>query len=68
MSVAIPFLLVILAGAFAAYHRWRLAIWVAVSAALLVACALLGASVAATAVAAILLALVALPLLLPVIR
>ena len=68
MSVAIPFLLVILAGAFAAYHRWRLAIWVAVSAALLVACALLGASAAATAVAAILLALVALPLLLPVIR
>ena len=68
MSVAIPFLLVILAGAFAAYHRWRLAIWVAVSAALLVACALLGASAAATTVAAILLALVALPLLLPVIR
>ncbi|MDQ2702302.1 MAG: acyl-CoA dehydrogenase [Pseudomonadota bacterium] len=68
MSVAIPFVVVILAGAFAAYHRWRLALWVAVSAALLVACALLGANAVATTIAAVLLALVALPLLLPMIR
>ena len=68
MSIAIPFLLLILAGAFAAYHRWRLATWVAVSAVLLVGCALFGASATATAVAAVLLVLVALPLLLPAIR
>src|SRR5690606_20173309 len=68
MSIAIPFLLLILAGAFAAYHRWRLATWVAVSAVLLVGCALFGASATATAVAAVLLVVVALPLLLSAIR
>ena len=68
MSIVTPFVVLLLAGAVAAYHRWRLATWVAASAALLVACGLLGASTTATMVAAVLLALVALPLLLPAIR
>ena len=68
MAIVLPFLSVLLAGAIAAYHRWRLASWVALSAALLVACALLGASGAATFTAAVLLALVAVPLLVPAIR
>ena len=68
MSVVVPFLVVLLAGLFAAYHRLRLATWVAISGALLVACWLLGASHGATIAAAVLLALVAIPLLLPAIR
>ena len=31
MSVAIPFLAFLLAGAFAAYHRLRLAVWAALT-------------------------------------
>ena len=31
MSIAIPFLACLAAGAFAAYHRLRLAIWVAIT-------------------------------------
>src|SRR5688572_13255885 len=68
MSVAIPFLAFLLAGAFAAYHRLRLAWWAAITATLLVACWVLGANPAATIVAAVLVALVALPLLVPQIR
>lgn len=68
MSIVAPFLVLLLAGAFAAYHRMRLAVWAALSATLLVACWLLGASHAATIVAAALLALVAVPLLLPFVR
>ncbi|MFC6839429.1 acyl-CoA dehydrogenase [Xanthomonas theicola] len=68
MSIVAPFLVLLLAGAFAAYHRMRLAVWAALSATLLVACWLLGASHAATIVAAVLLALVAVPLLLPFVR
>src|SRR5690606_30718525 len=68
MSIVIPFLAVLLAGAFAAYHRLRLAVWVAISATLLLACWLLGANPAATLVAAVLVALVAVPLLLPFVR
>ena len=68
MSVALPFVLVLLAGAFAAYHRLRLAIWVATSAALLIACWLFGANHVAVGIAAALIALVALPLLLPGVR
>ncbi|MEO5566294.1 MAG: acyl-CoA dehydrogenase [Luteimonas sp.] len=68
MSIAIPFVVLVLAGMFAAYHGWRLAVWVAVSAALLVVCAMLGANAAATVTAAVLLALVAVPLLVPAIR
>ena len=68
MSVAVPFLAFLFAGAFAAYHRLRLAVWAALTASLLVACWLLGASPAATLVAAILVALVAVPLLVPGLR
>ncbi|AOH36244.1 acyl-CoA dehydrogenase [Luteimonas sp. JM171] len=68
MSAVVPFLLLILTGAFAAYHRLRLATWVAIAVAALVAGWLLGASTTATAVAAVLLALVSLPLLLAPVR
>ncbi|MDL5365085.1 acyl-CoA dehydrogenase [Xanthomonas sp. NCPPB 2654] len=68
MSIVAPFLVLLLAGAFAAYHRMRLAVWAALSATLLVACWLLGANHTATIVAAVLLALVAVPLLLPFVR
>ena len=36
MSIAIPFLAFLLVGAFAAYHRLRLAYWAAITATLLV--------------------------------
>lgn len=68
MSIVAPFLVLLLAGAFAAYHRMRLAVWAALSATLLVACWLLGASHVATIVAAVVLAVIAVPLLLPFVR
>ncbi len=68
MSVAIPFLALLLAGAFAAYHRLRLATWAALTASLLVLGSLLGANAAASVVAAVVAALIALPLLLPQLR
>ncbi len=68
MSIVAPFLLILLAAGFAAYHRLRLAAWVAISATLLVACWLLGGNVAATIVAAVLVVLVSAPVLLPFIR
>jgi len=68
MSIVAPFLLVLLAAGFAAYHRLRLAAWVAISATLLVAGWLLNANGTATVVAAVLVALVAVPVLLPFIR
>ena len=68
MSVILPFLAVLVAGAFAAYHRMRLAVWAAITTTLLVACWLLGASLTATIIAAVLVALIAVPLLIPAIR
>src|SRR5690606_13091536 len=68
MSVAIPFIALLLASAFAAYHRFRLATWVAICATLLVACWFLGADRTATVVAGAILAVVAVPLLLPFVR
>ncbi|MEL1263580.1 acyl-CoA dehydrogenase [Pseudoxanthomonas putridarboris] len=68
MSIAIPFLAFLLAGAFAAYHRLRLAYWAAITASLLVACWLLGANPVATAIAAVIVAVIAVPLLIPAIR
>jgi acyl-CoA dehydrogenase len=68
MSVVIPFLAVLLAGAFAAYHRLRLVTWVAISAALLAACWFLGAHPTATLVAAGIVAAVGALLLLPFLR
>lgn len=68
MSTVIPFLVLLSFGAFAAYHRMRLATWAAITAAGLAACWLLGANRAATIVAIGIAALVAVPLLLPFIR
>jgi len=68
MSVVLPFLVFLLAGAFAAYHRLRLATWAAVTALLLLGCWLLGANHAATIAAGIIVALIALPLLVAPIR
>ena len=68
MSIAIPFLALLFAGAFAAYHRLRLAVGAALTATLLVACWLLGANPTATAIAAAFVALIAGPLLLPQVR
>ncbi|MDQ3287690.1 MAG: acyl-CoA dehydrogenase [Pseudomonadota bacterium] len=68
MSIAIPFLALLLIGAIAAYHRLRLSVWTALSATALVGVLLLGASAVATLLAALLLAAVAVPLLLPQIR
>ncbi|MFP5373926.1 MAG: acyl-CoA dehydrogenase [Gammaproteobacteria bacterium] len=68
MDHASPFLVFLLVSGIAAYHRWRLATWAAATASALVAAWLLGAGTAATVAAGLLLALVALPLLLPAIR
>ena len=65
MSVVVPFLVLIVAGGFAAYHRLRLAYWAAITASLLVVAWLLGASGTATVVAAVLLAATAIPLMVP---
>ena len=68
MSVVLPFLAFLLAGAFAAYHRLRLWIWAAITVVLLLGCWLLGANHAATIVAAVIVALIALPLVFAPIR
>lgn len=68
MSIIAPFLAFLLVGALAAYHRLRLAYWAAITITALVACWLLGANPAATVVAAVLVALIAIPLLIPGLR
>ena len=68
MSIAIPFLAFLFVGAIAAYHRLRLPVWAALTATVLVGCYLLGANPTATVVAAVLVALIAVPLLIPQIR
>ncbi len=68
MSIAAPFLILLLVGLVSAYHRLPLLVWVLLSAASLALGAWLGANVTATIVAAALLALIALPLLIPAIR
>ena len=68
MSIALPFVAFLAAVAFAAYHRLRLWLWAVLTLALLGACWLLGADPTATAIAAILVAAIALPLLLAPLR
>jgi len=68
MSALLPFLVVLLVIAIAAYHRWSLAVFSAVVAAALVAVGLAGVAPVATWIAAGLLAVVVLPLLLTPIR
>ena len=54
MSIVLPFLAILVVGAFAASHRLRLAVWAAAAITLLVACWLLGANQAATITAGVL--------------
>ena len=68
MSILIPFLALLLVGAVAAYHRFTLAVFVAVAACVLVALGLLGANLTAVLVCAVLLALFTLPMLITPIR
>lgn len=68
MSIAIPFLAVLVATGLAAYHRWRLPVWAAITACLLLAGWLLGAHKTATLVVAIISAVIAIPLLIPGLR
>jgi len=68
MSVAIPILAFLLTGAFAAYHRLRLWIWALITMAALAGCWWLVADTTATTVIAVVVALIALPLLLPFVR
>ena len=68
MSLALPFLAVLVAGAFAAYHRLRLAVFTAIAACLLLACWLLGTHPTATLVATGLLLALTVPLLIPALR
>ena len=46
MSIALPFLALLLVGAVAAYHRLRLTVWLAATLSALVLCVLAGANVA----------------------
>ncbi|HEX5754966.1 MAG TPA: acyl-CoA dehydrogenase, partial [Arenimonas sp.] len=68
MSLLAPFLVLLLATVLATYHRFGMAVFTALAASGLVVAALLGASVGATVVAGVLLALVALPLLITPLR
>ena len=68
MSSLLPFLALIVVAGIAAYHRFRLAVFVALAASVLVALALAGANLTATVVAGVLLALVTLPLLITPLR
>ena len=68
MSVIAPWLAVLLVIAIVSYHRYSLAVFAALAGSVLVACALLGASMVSVYVLAALLALVVLPLLITPIR
>lgn len=68
MTILLPILAVLLAAAFAAYHRLSLPVWAALSAGLLAGCAALGANLTTTIVVSLLVALVAIPLLVPAFR
>jgi acyl-CoA dehydrogenase len=68
MSVIAPWLAVLLVIAIVSYHRYPLAVFAALAGSVLVACALLGASMPSVYALAALLALVVLPLLVTPIR
>ena len=68
MSVAIPFLALLLISGIVAYHRLRMPAWTVASAIALAACGFLGANRTATVVAAVIAAVIALPVLLPFVR
>lgn len=68
MSVAIPFIAFLLVGAFAAYHRLHLWLWALLTLVALGACYLLGANQTATIAAAVVVAVISLPLLIGPVR
>ena len=68
MSIALPLLVLLLISAACAYHRVRLPIWAALAATGLVACGVLVPDRTATWVCAVIVALVAVPLLIPQVR
>src|SRR4249919_1790477 len=68
MSILAPLLVLLLITGIAAYHRFSLAVFIAIAACGLVAVGLLGGNVTAIVVCAVLLALVALVLLITPIR
>ncbi|HTD28671.1 MAG TPA: hypothetical protein VK660_04720, partial [Xanthomonadaceae bacterium] len=68
MSILAPFLILFLIGFASAYHRLPLLIWALSSAAGLTVSAWLGASFTTTIILAVLVALVAVPLLVPPLR
>jgi acyl-CoA dehydrogenase len=68
MMYLLPFLALLLAGAFAAYHRFSLRTWAVLSALALGGALLLQASVLASVIAALLFAAAAVPLLHPTLR
>lgn len=63
MSIALPFLVLLLITGIAAYHRFSLAIFAAIAATALVAVGIFGGNVTATIVCGVLLAVIVLPLL-----
>ena len=68
MSIAVPFLALLLAGAFVAYHRMKLVVWTAISAVLLAACWFGGVHQTAVIVAAAIVVFVSALVLLPFLR
>jgi len=68
VSSLIPLVLVLLAGGVAAYHRWRLPVFVLICAGLLAGCWFAGVNRIALITTAIVLTLITLPILLPLIR
>ncbi len=68
MSIIVPFIAIVLAGGFVAYHRMRLVAWTLISAALLAACWFAPINQTATLVAAIIVAVISIPVLLPFLR
>ncbi|HTA64395.1 MAG TPA: acyl-CoA dehydrogenase, partial [Xanthomonadaceae bacterium] len=68
MSIVVPLLILLIVGFASAYHRMPLFVWVLLTAAALAAGAWLGASLTTTIILGVLVALVAVPLLVPAIR
>ncbi len=68
MSIALPFLALLIVGGIAAYHRLSLAVFTALSGTALVAVGLAGGNVTTTLVCAVLLGMLTLPLLITTIR
>ena len=68
MSIAAPFLILLIAGLVAAYHRWPLFLYVLATAVALAAGSRFGVSTTATIAIGVVFALVVIPLLIPAVR